>query len=207
MIKINLATKKRPATASVGRGLDAIRIDSGQLQAIGAQLLEFPLKKIGLALGISVAATVTVDIYRDDMLKTEQAEFDKVNAEKPRLEAEANKMKGLQELQKSMEADEKRIRTKLETVKKLIAGRGAAAVVLEELAKITPSSVWLSDVTMKGNELALKGGSKDLGNISDFTRMIQSSAMFSDMTLKDTQMALDEQKRQIASFSVTAKKR
>lgn len=207
MIKINLATRKRALNAATGRGLDSIKFDSAQFAGLWAQLKELPLKKLGFAFGVSVAATIIMDGYKDDLVKTEQAEYEKVASQKPKLEAESNKMKGLQELQKSMEVDEKRIRTKLDTIKKLIADRSAAALVLEELAKITPTNVWLSEFSMKGNELAFKGSSQDFGNISDFTRNIQSSAMFSEMTLKDTQMATDDQKRQIASFSVTAKKR
>jgi type IV pilus assembly protein PilN len=204
MIKINLASKKRALNAATGR---IIKFDSGQLSSLIAQLKELPLKKIILTGAVAVGATIIVDGYKDDQVKAEQAELDKILALKPKLEAETNRMAGLQELQKSMESDEKRIRAKLDTIKKLIAGRSGAALVLEELAKITPTNVWLSEFSMKGADLSFKGSSQDFGNISDFTRNIQSSAMFSDMTLKDTQMALDEQKRQVASFSVTAKKR
>jgi Tfp pilus assembly protein PilN len=207
MIKINLATKKRAVNAATGRGLDSLRMDSSQLQGLLAQLKELPLKKLAFVIGLGFAASVLLDGYKDDMIKAEQAEFDKVIALKPKLEAESNKMKGLQELQKSMESDEKKIRTKLDTIKKLISTRSSAALVLAELAKITPSTVWLSEFSLKGNDLSFKGASPDFGNISEFTKMIQSSAMFSDMTLKDTQLTLDEQKRQVASFSVTAKKR
>lgn len=207
MIKINLASKKRALNAATGRGFEGLKFDSSQFAGIWAQLRELPLKKLGFAFVVGVAATIIVDGYKDDQVKAEQAEYEKVASQKPRLEAESNKIRGLQELQKSMEADEKRIRTKLDTIKKLMSDRSAAALVLEELAKITPANVWLSEFNMKGNELSFKGASQDFGNISDFTRNIQSSAMFSDMTLKDTQMATDDQKRQIASFAVTAKKR
>lgn len=207
MIKINLASKKRALNAATGRGFEGIKFDSSQFAGIWAQLRELPLKKLGFAFVVCVAATIVIDGYKDDQVKAEQAEYEKVASQKPRLEAESNKIRGLQELQKSMEADEKRIRTKLDTIKKLMSDRSGAALVLEELAKITPANVWLSEFNMKGNELSFKGASQDFGNISDFTRNIQSSAMFSDMTLKDTQMATDDQKRQIASFAVTAKKR
>lgn len=180
MIRINLATKKRALNAATGRGLD-LKFDSSQLAGLWAQLRELPLKKLGFAFGVCIAATIIMDGYKDDLVKAEQAEYEKVASQKPKLEAESNKMKGLQELQKSMESDEKRIRTKLDTIKKLVADRSAAALVLEELAKITPTNVWLSEFNMKGNELSFKGSSQDFGNISDFTRNIQSSAMFSEM--------------------------
>lgn len=204
MIKINLATKKRALNAATGR---MIKFDASQLSGLASQLKDLPLKKIALLGACAIGATIIVNGYKDDQVKAEQAQLDKLLAQKPKLEAQTSQMAGLQELQKSMESDEKRIRTKLDTVKKLIAGRSAAALVLEELAKITPTNVWLSEFSMKGAELSFKGSSQDFGNISDFTKNIQSSALFSDMTLKDTQMALDEQKRQVASFSVTAKKR
>lgn len=207
MIKINLATKKRAFNAATGRSLDSFKLDANQLTGLLAQLKELPLKKIGFAAVVGIAANIVVGGYKDDLVKSEQAELDKVLAQKPKLQAESNKMKGLQELQKSMESDEKRIRTKLDTIKKLVGARSTAALVLEELAKITPNNVWLSEFSMKGNDLTFKGGSQDFGNITDFTKNIQSSAMFSDMTLKDTQMAIDDQKRQIANFNVTARKR
>jgi type IV pilus assembly protein PilN len=207
MIKINLATKKRALNAATGRIIPNFKMDSSQLASALSELKELPLKKIALACVITVGASILVDGYKEDQIKAEQAEYDKIISQKPKLLSESNRMKGLQELQESMASDEKRIRTKLETIKKLIGGRSAAAAVLEELAKITPTNVWLSEFSMKGSELSFKGLSQDFGNISDFTRNIQSSAMFSNMTLKDTQMAFDEQKRQIANFSVTAKKR
>jgi type IV pilus assembly protein PilN len=207
MIKINLATKKRALNAATGRVLPNLRLNSLQLSTLMGELKDLPLKKIVLASVISVGASVLVDGYKQDQIKAEQAEYDKIISQKPKLEAESSRMKGLQELQDSMASDERRIRVKLETIKKLISGRSAAASVLEELAKLTPTNVWLNEFSMKGSELSFKGLSQDFGNISDFTRNIQSSSMFSNMTLKDTQMAFDEQKRQIASFSVTAKKR
>ncbi|MFL5815430.1 MAG: PilN domain-containing protein [Bdellovibrionia bacterium] len=207
MIKINLATKKRALNAATGRILPNFKMDSSSLSGLVSELKELPLKKMALAGVITIGATILVDGYKEDQIKAQQAEYDKIISQKPRLEAESSRMKGLQELQESMASDERRIRTKLDTIKRLIGGRSAAASVLEELAKITPTNVWLSEFSMKGSDLAFKGLSQDFGNISDFTRNIQSSAMFSNMTLKDTQMAFDEQKRQIANFSVTAKKR
>jgi type IV pilus assembly protein PilN len=208
MIKINLASKKRGLNSAANKPMgESLRIDASQLSAIWAQLREFPLKKLGVIVLVAVGSNIFLSGYKDDLLKEEQSQYDRIVAEKPKLEAETLKMKGLQDLQKSMESDEKRIRTKLETIKKLINDRTGAAIVVEELAKITPANVWLNEFIMKGSELTFKGASEDFGNISDFTRMIQNSAIFSDMTLKDTQMTADDSKRQVASFSVTARKR
>jgi Tfp pilus assembly protein PilN len=207
MIKINLAAKKR-SSASAGKGMgDTLRLDSSQLEALWAQARELPLQKIASVLIVGYGATFALNSYKSSLVAEQQAELDRVLAQKPALEAESRKMKGLQETQMSMESDEKRIRTKLDTIKKLVAGRNAATSVLEELSRITPQSVWISDFSMKGSDLSFKGYSQDFANISDFTRQIQNSAMFTGMILKDTQMANDDQKRQIASFSVTARRR
>src|ERR1700687_5006430 len=141
MIKINLATRKRAANA-MSKGLgESLRFDGGQLKAIWVQFLEFPLKKIGVALACGAIATFVLNGYKDELVKVEQAELIKVLAEKPKLEAESGKLKGLQETEKSMESDEKRIRIKLETIKKLGMERASTVMVLEEISKITPSNV------------------------------------------------------------------
>lgn len=205
MIKINLAERKRSSTSAEGGA--GLSLDVNQLKEKFASLGELPLKKYALTLACGFLATYALDFYKSDQIKQLDDELSKLEAEKPKLLSEAGKIRSLEEVKKAMEADEFVIRTKLETIKRLVADRGSTGKILTELTKVMPADLWVTQFDLKGGNVNVKGFSLDFTRISDFMKLLSESSIFADPNLNDTQMARDDQNREVASFSIQARKR
>jgi Tfp pilus assembly protein PilN len=207
MIKINLASRKR---AMAGVSKTPMTGQALTLQGALAQLEEFrdfPLRQILVPLGIAIAVTFGFSTYKQSELDKLQVQIDALKAEKPKLQAEADKMAGYEELQKQMEKDELVIRTKIDTIRKLVQGRTTTVKLLAEIAKITPPHLWLTTVDIGTKEVVFKGFSSDFSLISDFMKTLNENTYVRDVTLKDTQIAEDENHREVAKFELLAKER
>lgn len=211
MIKINLASKKKSTGGGGTLGsteggfklsLDNLKLDSSAM----GDFKKLPYKKYLLYFIIGVLANYTFNSFKEEQLNSLTAQIEKLNAEKPKLEAEASKMKGLEALEKSMDSDEKVIRTKLDTIQTLISDRAVTSQILQEMIRITPSEIWLSDLTLKGSEIAISGFSTDFSYVSEFMKVLSESSILKDLNLKDTQTAVTDG-MEAASFKIEAKKR
>ncbi|MDR3608023.1 MAG: PilN domain-containing protein [Oligoflexia bacterium] len=184
MIKINLAGRKKSSAftaASIGTATLSLR--SIELSA----LKELPLKKALIPMFIAIIASIISSTLQDNELKKLDVELDSINAEKPKLQAAANKMKSYEDLKKGMENDEFVIRTKLETVRKLAQNRTETTKFLQDLSKITPPSVWLTGVSYDGSTIEIKGMAVNFRQISPFLKSLNENPFFQGLTLKDSQ--------------------
>ena len=215
MIKINLALRKQPvgggggvaktgSMASLGSfdlsSLKGLKIDTEALK-------DLPLRKVALPLIIGALASFTLDNYRDSELKALDAQMEVLAAEKPKLEAEANKIKQYEGVKKDLEADEFTIRTKIETIRKLVAGRTVPPKLLLALASTMPEEVWISGFKMASSSVTLQGFSYGFGPISDFMKNMSESAYFTDLKLNRTEQVREQGIGEVATFELDAKRR
>jgi Tfp pilus assembly protein PilN len=213
MIKINLADKKRSdmatnATGGTG-GTGTIGGTLGTLTSLTrnfdlASLKELELERALIPLVVGVAATYAVGIYQDNEIKKLNVEIDSINSEKPKLQAAAGKMKTYEDLKKGMEADEFVIRTKLDTIHKLIQGRSDTAKYLEDLAQLTPPAVWLTSFAYNGTDFDIRGSAANFRQISPFLKAMTENPNFQDLTLKDSQTSKDANQRDIVTFELVS---
>lgn len=210
MIKINLASKKKSgaSTGTQGGGGGGFNLSLDKLKMDGAlgDLKKLPFKKYVVYVAFAILATFISNDFKDGQIKALDVQVEKLNAEKPKLTAEANKMKGLEDLQKSMDSDEKVIRTKLDTIQTLISDRAVTSQILQEMIRITPSEVWLNSISLKGTEIVLEGYSSDFSYVSEFMKVLSESSILKDLNLKDTQTEKSDGV-DVASFRIDAKKR
>lgn len=206
MIKINLASRKQSmAAAGVGGGTTKILANKMSLDMDSFR--DLPIRKFILPVVVCALASYTVDGQKKKVMDELEGRVAKLAAEKPKLEAEANKLKVYEDFKKKLEADELTIRTKTETIQKLIVGRGQTIKMLVTLASAAPKDAWLSNFQIKEPDVILKGYAVGFGQISDYMKSLNESAYFADLTLKSSEKAKDDTGNDVVSFELNAKRR
>lgn len=207
MIKINLASRKGPSSGGALGGTRLTMVGLARAAPSLEQLKGLPIRKITIPLIIGFAASYTVDNLKEQDIAEMNVALDKVNAERPALLAQTNKMKAAEETKKTLETDESTIRIKIDTIQKLIAGRTTPPKLLMALSTAIPKDVWLSEFQLKSADIKLKGYSLGFNQISDFMKNLNENAYFMDLGLKTTQQVKDESGAEVAYFELAAKRR
>jgi Tfp pilus assembly protein PilN len=208
MIKINLASKKKSALISEQASERGVLSSLGKTRLIDLQELKgLPLRKFLLPLAVGFLAMFTIDGLKEDQLKKLNARIITLTKESESLHQEFNKTKTYEEIKKNLDADEIALRTKIETVKKLVLDRINPPKILLVLSKSIPDEVWLSEFSMQGPEVVFKGSSLGFTQISDFMKNLGESIFFQDLNLKSTQQVKTETGHEIATFELSAKRR
>jgi hypothetical protein len=212
MIKINLATRKQSAGATAdGRSftMGSFQLPAGlsKLNVNINELKDLPIRKLILPIVVCFGAMYMVESLKaDDMAKVHE-EAAKVTAEREQLMVAVGKLKGYEELKKSMEADEQVMRSKISVVQALIADRSNPPKILRSLSTAIPKDVWLSEFRAEEAEVSFKGYSLDFNQVSDFMKNLNESAYFADVTIRSTQQSKDELGADVAAFDLAAKRR
>ncbi|MCM2276757.1 MAG: PilN domain-containing protein [Oligoflexia bacterium] len=225
MIKINLARRKQASVATSGgsSGGGGVRLPSlGDLK-LGISFDRFkefemggPVRRAALPVIVGILAAFTLESHKASELKKLNDELAVIAEKKPLLEAEANKIKSYEALKKSLEEDEFTIRTKIDTIQKLVAGRGLTPKILVSLAAGVPEHVWFSELRLKDSQLTVQGYSITMGQVSDFMRVLGESAYFTDLNLRNSQQVKGEagagdkpgeNAGEITSFELVAKRK
>ena len=216
MIKINLATKKQPGLAGPsgggGAGAGGGKFDFAQLIARFKSLdpemfKDLPVKKVVPPLVIAVTAWFVFESYKDAEIKKVNDRVVLEQAKMPALEKKAKKIKTYEDLKKEIDRDEQTIRTKIDTIQKLIAGRGEPAKMLVVLSKSIPDDVWLSNFALTQSDIAISGLSDGFGPISDLMKNLGETAYFSDLELRGSSKAQGYPSGDVTQFELTAKRR
>jgi Tfp pilus assembly protein PilN len=156
---------------------------------------------------VAIVAWYMLDTFKEEEMQKLSAIHAKLTSERTALEAEAKKFKGYEEVKKALEQDEFTLRTKIETIQKLIADRSSPPKILLTLATSIPKEVWLSELKLTDKEGSFKGYSMGFGQISDFMKNLNESAYFTDLNIKKTEQAKDEGGAEVAAFELTARRR
>jgi hypothetical protein len=208
MIKINLALKKHAvglAGKDKGAGIDLRALSSG----FNTDMVRDPLfRKLGLVIVVAIMATYLLDGFKDDEVKKADDVLIKVNESNAKLSAELAKTKGYETLKKQIDADETTLRTKLDTIKKLITDRQIPPKLMASLSAGIPSEVWLSEMSVDEKELKLKGYAAGYAQITDFFKMLNENEFLTDVKLVDSKQTKDPiTGNEMASFELSAKKK
>ena len=204
MIRINLIQKKQASYVNAGGRTTGVGI--GTFKGLGGGGLSeaLPLmKSIGLPLLFCVAANFAYDYYIQQVTDEMTLESSKLTEEKSRIEKELLKIKGFESVKIELERNELVLRTKIETIEKLIRGRDFTVKSLVTLAQAMPRDIWMTEVAATDTAFELKGGTVDLGLVSDFMSKLGQSIYFRDVTLKNT--SADASGHQ-ANFDLTARR-
>lgn len=204
MIKINLAKKKQATGMQSASNPTMRRASAGE----GLQLLKDPKIRQILLLVVGLGGAYwTVEEYKNDELLKADAAIQAATQKSNQLKAEAAKSKGFEDLKKSLESDELAIRTKIETIQKLVAERQVLPKAMQSLATLIPQDVWLTDFKAVSEEFTFKGYSLGYNQVSDFMKSLGESAYFTDLRMASSQSARDETGSEVAQFELGAKRR
>ncbi|HBT83218.1 MAG: hypothetical protein A2091_02855 [Desulfuromonadales bacterium GWD2_61_12] len=112
----------------------------------------------------------------------------------------ANLQKKIQEV-KNFEKLQKDLRTKLDILDKLKAGRSGPTHLLDELASAIPDKLWLESYKEAGGKIALSGLAMNEEAVAVFMQNLDSSAYFKDVELQVLDQAL-KSKIKLNKFSI-----
>jgi Tfp pilus assembly protein PilN len=207
MIKVNLASRKQSVSANAGKGKPISFNSSDILKNINFEKLKnLPIRKVVLPIIVLVGAFYMAQSYEQDELRKLETRLQNINSENGKIQAEVDKLKGYDVVKKSLEQDEATIRSKLDTIQKLIADRSTSFKVLLSIVDSIPKDAWLTEYRIEQMDISLKGSSLNFGLVSDFMKNLHESAFLASVDLVDTQEAKDHIQGS-ANFELRAKRR
>lgn len=215
MIRINLAQTKQASyvgggktgsfsSASSAAGGGGFSMKNAFAGAAGGAGGLMPLvTKIALPAILCVAAYYGYDFYTAEKITEMDQEAASITTEKSRIETELRKIKGYDIVKIELERNELILRTKIQTIERLIRGRDFTVKSLVVLSEALPKEVWLSEIITTEQGYTFKGGTLEIGYVSDLMSKLGQTIYFKDVALKST--STDSNQKQ-ASFELTARR-
>jgi len=211
MIKINLAARK---TASLmdgpggGGGKSRLTNIGGMTKFDLSQLKDLPnLRQLVILLLVGYFGNYFLEDLKSEELKKADNATIKLKGEQGKLKTELEQTKKYEGIKKALEGDEIVIRTKLDTIQKLLQDRTTPPKLLVAVSSAIPKEVWLSSIKVEDAAISLQGDSLDFNQVSDFMKNLNESAFFKDVALKNTQQGKDESGLETAKFELSMKRR
>lgn len=228
MIKINLASKKRSAA------VQALESTSGGAEGGGGGLLERlksfkfgggasgdagarAMAAISFAqvwkIGVAVLAVAVAYFYFGSQKQEELAKIGALvtvaKAEQAKLNAKVQLTSGYQAKKAQLEKDEKILRTKIETIKKLTDERDVPSRLMRELAEGVPGDLWFSgmDFDEEKRVIVLRGKSYAEASVNTFNKLISSNALFTGAEIKETTTERDGAGTEMFAFLIEARRK
>jgi Tfp pilus assembly protein PilN len=142
-----------------------------------------------------------------DMLAKEDADIATLDSKLNLLASELNKTNGYEQIKKSLEADEKTIRTKINTIQELIRDRSTPPKILTTLSETIPKEVWLRDFSLQARHFHISGLATSMDVVSDFMKSLEETIYFKGVVLKSSKQETASGGRVSASFELEADRR
>jgi hypothetical protein len=215
MIRINLHHRK----AAVG-------VTSGSATGATSAGLQGLLDRIkgggeGFADGDKRAAVILTVVYaaflgagywysgqrKTEMLEAVSSESASLDSKLNLLTSELNKTNGYEQTKKSLEEDEKTIRTKIETIQELIRDRTTPPKILTTLSESIPKEVWLQEFSLKDQHFKISGSASSMDVVSDFMKSLEETIYFKNVVLKSSKQDTVKGGRSAATFELEADRR
>jgi hypothetical protein len=205
MIKINLATGKQ-SNIIAQKGTQASSF--GIIKNIDfEEFKELPLRKVLPPILIAIIANYSLENYKTTKTEELDLQINQIRSSHDLINTDLKKSITYDELKKSLTKDETLIKNKIKIIHELLSGRSFVYDLLVSISKSIPENVWLSELTLNGKDLTLKGQAVDLSQISDFMKNMNENALLEGITLKNTQQSINKISKIEASFEMTAKRR
>jgi type IV pilus assembly protein PilN len=165
LIRINLLTEARAAAAK----------KKGPALPTGAKLNNLLLLG-GLALGLIYIATMFLVLSsRNRKLDTEIAQ---AKEEVARLKSIIDEVKGYEDKKRSLEE-------KINLINSLKTNQKGPVRLMDEVSKALPDLVWLTEMTMQGDQLTMKGRTLSPNAVATYLENLKKSAYFAEPVFKN----------------------
>ena len=205
MIKINLAARKSASLLETRGGDKSL---TGMPKINLSALKEIPnLRSLVILALVGYFGNYFIEDLKTEEIKKADASIQKLKDEKGKLNHELEETKKYEGIKKALESDEIVIRTKLDTIQKLVQDRTTPPKLLVAISAAIPKEVWLSQIQVEDSNISLSGDSLDFNQVSEFMKNLNESAFFKDLALKNTQQGKDETGLDTAKFELAMKRR
>lgn len=148
-----------------------------------------------------------LDSYKEEEMRKAEAAVVEAQSRLTALSQKLEQAKQYDQLKKDLEADETAIRLKIDSIQRLLDGRGTSGRILVSLSNAIPKEVWLNELNFADSKLTIKGASQDFNRLSEFLKSLNENVLFVDTALTSTQQSRDDTGRDLATFEMVAKRR
>src|SRR5690606_6985384 len=188
MIRVNLTQTKGQLDLSNLGGLD---------------LSTMKAKAVALAIVLLYIPDFTIIPMWEGERANLQAQISQRNQELGELLEKVQEAQTYEQQIKDLQAQEENLSQKLVAVKEAISEKKNPAALLLYISKNTPDDLWLTELTIKGNELSIKGEALSYPHVGEFVSNISSSVFISSSNIVRTaNKTRDEDKRRVEEFEV-----
>jgi len=128
-----------------------------------------------------------------------------INRTKDNMTKTRNEIKKLEEIIKEVKDIEKRrneLEAKLKVIENLEKGRVASVIILDELSKVIPEKMWITDFKESQNNLALKGIALNNQTVADFIQNLEKSEIFQNIAFGSSKQVTKE-KYKLVEFDIS----
>jgi len=102
---------------------------------------------------------------------------------------------------KSLNAKKSELQKRIDVVVQLQRNRNVGTQVLDEIAKVIPSGIYLTKMEKQGNSLQLLGKSESNNHLANMIRKIENSDLFTDTVLESI-ISNDAQSKLLSDFKM-----
>src|SRR5690606_33952863 len=133
------------------------------------------LVKIVLPAAVAIGASRGVDYIQDKEINVLNEPVRALEQEEVNLRQQSTRNVEYKKLEEKLKNDEFEIRTKIETIQKLVAARKSTHELLLSLSQATPENVWLATFVVQGPNIQIEGSAIDFNVVSEFMRRLEES--------------------------------
>lgn len=210
MIKINLALRKQPSYVAGGAGgvlsgAPLTKILTKIRSAPSGALQDVPLAKVGMFVGLAIVVSVGLDQFESRAVDRVTQQLTAAQEKSKGLAAYASKVKEAEAIRATLAADTLLIRTKIDSIQKLMNERRSGVNLLLVLSDSVPADVWVTRFDAKPESVTIEGQSAGFGQVSDFIKKLSESTYLSDLNME--RAVRDNVSPDVAQFRLNAKRR
>lgn len=188
MIKVNLSTGKKQVNMSNVGGFDFSRMK---------------IKAVILAIVILYLPDFFLTPLWEEEIMTLTQEVNTKQGKASSLKRKVAKGGDFEKQIRELKAQEENLGQKLQAVKQAISEKKNPASLLLYVAKNVPNELWITDLTIEGESMTIKGEALDYTSIGNFVNNLRSSVFIRDANIVSTNSTVkEEDKRRIESFEV-----
>ncbi len=115
----------------------------------------------------------------------------KLSAKVQSAKEQAEALKPFIDQVNDFEARKAKLEKKLTIIKDLRANQEGPVHIMDELASLIPDLLWLTDLTLKGNTMEIKGNTFNPNSVAEFLQRLSESPYFEEPSLKEMKEAKD----------------
>jgi len=188
MIKINLSVSTKQVDISNFGGFDLTRVK---------------IKAVVLAIVILYVPDFTLFSFWDSELENKNNELSTLIAESNKLKSQVAQFSALEKQIKDLKEQEENLKKKLTAVKEAISQKRSPVQILLYIAKNIPQTLWLTELSLKGTTLLVKGEALSYMNVGEFVNSLRSSVFIRDASIKNTASIIKEDgKTRLETFEI-----